>query len=225
MTPDQTPQTDRGGIVRVVLADDDPFVRRILAQYVGRAPDLAVVGSASSGAEAVALTGRLTPDVIVMDLRMPDGDGIAATRTVRRLHPAVKVVVLTALGDRESLNAAVRAGAAGFLVKTAKPQAIIDTIRLVARGHGVLPGEELARMWDDGGSDQEFADLPALTRREGQVLTALSRGLSNRQIGAELGIAEATVKLHLSTLIAKLGVTSRVQALVRAHQLGIALHR
>ncbi len=223
MTPSQTPQTDRGGIVRVVLADDDPFVRRILAQYVGRAPDLAVVGSASSGAEAVALTGRLTPDVIVMDLRMPDGDGIAATRTVRRLHPAVKVVVLTALGDRESLNAAVRAGAAGFLVKAAKPQAIIDTIRLVARGHGVLPGEELARMWDDG--DQEFADLPRLTRREGQVLTALSRGLSNRQIGAELGIAEATVKLHLSTLMAKLGVTSRVQALVRAHQLGIALHR
>ena len=138
---------------------------------------------------------------------------------LRAAHPEVRVLMLTAFAGHDTVDLAVRAGASGFLQKTAKPAEVVNAIRLVARGHGVLPVTELDRRRADATpAPGEAVDL---TRREREVLAALIRGLSNREIAAELQLAESTVKLHLSTLMAKLGVTSRVQALVRAHQLGL----
>lgn len=207
------------GRIGVLIVDDDPFVRQALTQFVSTAPDLTVVGSADDGSAALRLVEKLRPAVVLMDVQMPDVDGIAATRALRAAHPGVRVLMLTAFGGHETVDTAVRAGASGFLQKTAKPAEVVNAIRLVARGHGVLPATELdRRRADPAVASSEAIDL---TRREREVLAALSRGLSNREIAAELQLAESTVKLHLSTLMAKLGVTSRVQALVRAHQLGL----
>lgn len=203
----------------MLIVDDDPFVRQALTQFVNTSPDLTVVGSAGDGAAAVKLVDKLKPAVVLMDVQMPDVDGIAATHALRAAHPEVRVLMLTAFAGHDTVDLAVRAGASGFLPKTAKPAEVVNAIRLVARGHGVLPVTELDRRRADATpAPGEAVDL---TRREREVLAALIRGLSNREIAAELQLAESTVKLHLSTLMAKLGVTSRVQALVRAHQLGL----
>lgn len=208
------------GRIGVLIVDDDPFVRQALTQFVNTAPDLTVVGSAEDGSAALKLVDKLRPAVVLMDVQMPDVDGIAATHALRAAHPEVRVLMLTAFAGHDTVDLAVRAGASGFLQKTAKPAEVVNAIRLVARGHGVLPVTELDRRRADttGAAAGEAIDL---TRREREVLAALTRGLSNREIAAELQLAESTVKLHLSTLMAKLGVTSRVQALVRAHQLGL----
>lgn len=204
--------------IGVLIIDDDPFVRQALAQFVNTAPDLAVLGSAPDATDAVRLVGRLKPQVVLMDVQMPEVDGVAATRAVHASHPDVRVLVLTAFAGHDTVDAAIRAGASGFLHKTAKPQEVVNAIRLVARGHGVLPVGELDRRR----AETSPASPVGLTQRERQVLAALGRGLSNRDIAAELQLSESTVKMHLSALMAKLGASSRVQVLVRAHQLGLS---
>lgn len=205
--------------IGVLIIDDDPFVRQALAQFVNTAPDLAVLGCAPDGSDAIQLVGRLKPQVVLMDVHMPEVDGMDATRAIRVAHPDVRVLVLTAFGDHETVDTALRAGASGFLHKTAKPQEVVNAIRLVARGHGVLPAEELNRRWTAASKQEEPIDF---TQREREVLTALGRGLANRDIAAELSISESTVKMHLSSLMAKLGASSRIQVLVHAHHRGLA---
>ncbi|MFZ0530216.1 MAG: response regulator transcription factor [Propionicimonas sp.] len=208
----------------VIIVDDDPLVRQALARFVGSAHDLVVLGSARDGSEGVALVERVAPQVVLMDVQMPAVDGVAATRALRATHPDVRVLVLTAFADHETVTAALRAGASGFLNKTARPHEVVQAIRLVARGHSVLPAAEVARQWAGTPGDPPAgpADEAAnLTPRETEVLAVLARGLSNREIAAELHLSESTVKMHLSSVMAKLGVTSRVQVLVRAHQLGL----
>lgn len=206
--------------VGVVIADDDPLAGQKLAEYVASASDMDVLAVTDKGSEVLSVVQETRPDVVLMDLRMPDVDGIQATRGLRRAHPTVKVLAITAFGDHDALNAALRAGASGFLLKTAKPAEVTDAIRLVSSGHGVLPSDEVDRHWRDD-DQQDVEEAPTLTQREAEVLAALGRGLSNREIADELDVAQSTVKLHVSTLMAKLGASSRIQALVRAHQMGL----
>ncbi len=209
-------------VFRVVIADDEPFVRRTLADYLRTAPNLVVVGCATNGPDAVRLARDGRADVVLMDLRMPGGDGYTATQALRRALPDIRVVAITALDSRQAAQAAIRAGALGFLRKSAGRDVVVDTVRLVARGHSVLPQEELSRLTGGAASrDTPPESAPHLTQRERQVLGRLAQGMSNRQIAADLGISESTVKMHLTSVMSKLGVASRVQVLAAAHRLGL----
>jgi DNA-binding NarL/FixJ family response regulator len=206
---------------------------------VDNEPDLTVVGEAGDGAEAVRVAGELRPDVVLMDVRMPDVDGIEATRRLLSgagagdaAEPAV--LVLTTFDDDEYVFGALRAGASGFLLKDAGPDAVVDAIRAVARGDAsVDPAvtRRLVERWAelDAGAGDETAAGPAtpatddagLTDREREILVGLASGLSNRELAAQLIVSEATVKSHVSNLLMKLGVRSRVQAVILAYERGI----
>lgn len=207
---------------RVVVADDEPFVRRALTDYLSTAKDLIVVGCAANGPDAVRLACDGRVDVVLMDLRMPGGDGYTAIQVLRRVRPETRVVAITALDSREASRAAIRAGALGFLRKSAGREVVVDTVRLVAQGHSVLPQEDFTRL--TGGVESRGLPeepVPHLTQREHQVLGRLSRGMSNRDIATDMRISESTVKMHLTAVMAKLGVKTRVQALAAAHRLGL----
>lgn len=209
-------------IFRVVVADDEPFVRHTLTDYFSTAEDLVVVGCAANGPDAVRLARDGRADVVLMDLRMPGGDGYTATQALRRALPDVRVVAITALDSREAARAAIRSGALGFLRKSAGRDVVVNTVRLVVQGHSVLPLEDFTRLMGGAGSHEIPKDAtPRLTRREREVLGRLTQGMTNRQIAADLGVSESTAKMHLTAVMSKLGVTSRVQALAAAHRLGL----
>jgi DNA-binding NarL/FixJ family response regulator len=220
-------------VIRVLLADDHGAIRTGLRLLLETTDDIKVVGEAADGAAAVTNARALRPDVVLMDVRMPGVDGVAATRAIVD-EDLAEVLVLTTFDLDEYVFGALRAGAAGFLLKSAEPAALVDAVRRVAGGDGVVAPEvtrrviaELAgpRVHDDGGpapSDLSAGTLPdALTPRERDVLAALGRGLSNQAIAAELVITEATAKTHVSRVLAKLGVASRVQAAIRAREAGV----
>lgn len=213
--------------VRVLLADDHAAVRAGLRMLLEAADDVVVVGEAATGAAAVTNARALRPDVVLMDVRMPGTDGIAATRQVVDERLA-QVLVLTTFALDDAVFGALHAGAAGFLLKTATPDELLTAVRRVAAGDGVLAPEVVRRVLDAAvagapvAAEQEEASsaVEQLTGREREVLATLGRGLSNAQIGAELSITEATAKTHVSRVLAKLGVTSRVQAALIAQRLG-----
>ena len=209
-----------GGRIRVLVADDHPVVRAGLTGMLAAEPDLQVVGEAGSGDEAVALAGRLRPDVVLMDLRMPGGDGVSATTRIRAARPEVKIMVLTTYDDDADILRAVEAGAAGYLLKDLPRAELAAAIRAAARGETVLApavaGRLLTRL--RGGAPRE--GLSALSVRETAVLALAARGLTNAEIGRELFISEATVKTHLTRACAKLGVSGRTAAVARAMQTG-----
>ena len=224
--------------VRVVVVDDQAVIRAGLRMIVDHEPDLTVIGEAGDGAEAVRVAGELRPDVVLMDVRMPEVDGIEATRRLLsggRGDPAVPaVLVLTTFEDDEYVFGALRAGASGFLLKDAGPDAVVDAIRAVARGEAsVDPAvtRRLVERWAEldagagavaaAGSTTPEADDAGLTDREREILVGLASGLSNRELAAELIVSEATVKSHVSNLLTKLGVRSRVQAVILAYERGI----
>ncbi|WP_166844858.1 response regulator transcription factor [Isoptericola sp. BMS4] len=223
--------TGTTGPVRVLLADDHAAIRAGLRMLLDAAGDVEVVGEAADGTAAVANTRALRPDVVLMDLRMPGVDGIAATRTIAGEGLAA-VLVLTTFDLDEYVDGALRAGAAGFLLKSAEPAALLDAVRRVAAGDGVLAPEVTRRVLaayaglPDTGPPPEgpstTASLDGLTPREVDVLTALGRGLSNQAIADELVITEATAKTHVSRVLAKLGVVSRMQAAIVARDAGLA---
>jgi len=195
--------------MKVLIVDDHATVRMGIRLVLQAADDLEVVGEAADGRSAMSMARALSPDVILMDLRMPVLDGIEATKA---LHERYRVVVLTTFDDDEYLFGALQAGAHGFLLKSAEPQAIILGVRAAARGESVLDPQVTDRILARALAVPEAAALPELTGREREVLQGIGEGLSNPQLAQRLGIGQSTVKTHVSQVLAKLGVSTRLQA-------------
>lgn len=216
------------GPIRVLTADDQRVVREGLAMVLGLLPEVEVVGTASDGAEAVALAGQLHPDVVLMDLRMPRCDGVEATRLLREGQPAVKVVVLTTYADDRSVVDALRAGARGYLTKDAGAAEISQALRRVVDDQAVIDPAVQHHLVDAIASAPPTRDRPVdtalpdrLTPREAEVLALIAEGLSNAEIAGRLVISEATVKSHINRLLAKTGVRDRAQAVSYAYRHGL----
>lgn len=202
--------------VRIVVVDDHPVVRAGIVGLLGVEDDLAVVGEAGDGAEALDVVAATSPDVVLMDLRMPRMDGVSATARIGAEHPGVRVVVLTTYETDGDILRAVEAGATGYLLKDTPREDLVEAVRAAARGETVLAPSVARRLVEQmrGGGER-------LTVRELEVLGGVARGLSNSEIGAELFIAEATVKTHLLRVFTKLGVTDRTRAVTVALQRGL----
>ncbi|MDO4783710.1 MAG: response regulator transcription factor [Propionibacteriaceae bacterium] len=206
--------------MRVLLADDQALVRQAFALMLSAEDDIEVVGQASDGAEAVEATRRLGPDVVLMDVRMPGMDGIAATAQLAD-HPA-GIIILTTFDSDDYLFDALSAGAAGFLLKNAQPDQLVAGIRAVAEGHALLAPEVTRRVIEARARQRRPRPMPSgLTAREIEVWTRLAHGRSNSEIAADLFLSEATVKTHVSNLLTKLGVRDRVQAVIAAYESGL----
>jgi DNA-binding NarL/FixJ family response regulator len=209
-----------GEAIRVLIVDDHAVVREGLRSFLELQDGLEVVGEAGDGGEGVDAAERLRPDVILMDLVMPNVDGVEAMRRVRERVPAARVIVLTSFLDDERLLPAIRAGAAGYLLKNAQPQELARAIRAAHGGEALIDPAVAARLVDAiAGGGEPDARYDQLTRREREVLELIGRGLSNKRIAQELGAAEKTVKNHVSRVLAKLGVADRTQAALYAERL------
>jgi DNA-binding NarL/FixJ family response regulator len=209
-------------VIRVLIADDHAVVRRGLKTFLELQNDIEVVGEAEDGEEAVEAVDRLGPDVVLLDLVMPHVDGVTALRRIREQSPATRVIVLTSFLDDDKLLPAVRAGAAGYLLKDVQPQELVAGIRTVYGGESLLHPAAAARLMAEVAADGERRDPSALlTAREREVLDLIARGLPNKLIARELGVSEKTVKTHVSNLLGKLGLTDRTQAALYAVRQGI----
>ncbi|MBO3751277.1 response regulator transcription factor [Streptosporangiaceae bacterium NEAU-GS5] len=210
-------------MTRVLVADDQTVVREGLVLLLGLIPGLEVVGAAVDGADAVRLVGEHRPDIVLMDLRMPRMDGVEATRVVRERHPDTQVVVLTTYADDESVFAALKAGARGFLTKSAGADEIAEAIARVRAGDAQLDPSVQRRLLDSMTSPKETPSRPGgLTAREIDVLRLIAGGLSNAEIAKRLFISETTVKTHINNLFAKIGARDRAQAVTYAYRNGLA---
>src|SRR5829696_4532493 len=243
MNEDPRPPSRERDPSRIVIADDHPLYRSALRQMVDGQPDMEVVGEAENGREALELCRDLHPDVVLMDLRMPEMDGLAATRAVKLELPGTIVLVLTAFGDPDHLSEALKAGAAGYVLKQSDPQEITDAIRKVLDGELAL-NQELAmsllrHLLAEASTQSEPAAAPpatpvesfeehqrarlldALTERELEVLGLVARGHTNQQIAQSLLVSVSTVKKHIHHIISKLEVSDRTQAAIKAIELGV----
>jgi DNA-binding NarL/FixJ family response regulator len=223
-----------GAPIRVVIADDQRVVRDGLVTILGAMAGVQVVGAAQDGAEAVALAGQQDADVVLMDLRMPNMDGVEATRAVRASRPATAVVVLTTYTDDESILAALQAGAAGYLTKNAGRDDIRRALEAAVAGQSVLDPVAAARLIEAAGREPAAAGpagsapggpapgLPdGLTEREGEVLALIAQGLSNAEIASQLFVSRSTVKTHINQIFAKTSSRDRPQAIVYAQKHGL----
>ncbi|MEU8207065.1 response regulator transcription factor [Streptosporangium sp. NPDC049046] len=216
--------------VKVVLADDQALVRGGFRMILEARADLEVVGEAGDGEEAAALVERLRPDVVLMDVRMPGVDGLEATRRIVASGSPARVIVLTTYDVDESVFAALRAGASAFLLKDVRPAELVEAVRVVARGDALLAPSVTRRLLDrfvtvlpDPGAAPP--DLGSLTGREVEVLRLVALALSNSEIAERLVLTEATVKTHVSSMLRKLGLRDRVQAVVLAYDVGLVRPR
>jgi DNA-binding NarL/FixJ family response regulator len=211
------------GPLRVLIADDHPVFLGGLRALLATDPDLEVVAEASDGAEAVALAARDLPDVVLMDLQMPVRDGVEATREIVRSSPHVAVLVLTMFDDDDSVFAAMRAGARGYLLKGANQADILRAVHAVGTGGAVFGPDVAQRVLDFFAHAQtrQQAAFPQLTDREREVLDLLARGLPNGRIAGRLSISEKTVRNHVSNIFTKLAVADRAQAVIRAREGGL----
>lgn len=211
--------------VRVVVAEDQALVRAGFVTMLGTDPELSVVGEAADGVQAVDLATSLQPDVLLMDVRMPRLDGLAATRRVRDAAPATAVLVLTTFGDDEVVVEALRSGASGFLLKDTRPEDLLAAVHAVAAGEGHLDPSVtptvLAHFRALPVAVSPTGRLDGLTAREREVLLLVARGLSNAEVATELFVSPGTVKTHVASVLAKLGVRDRVQAVVAAYESGL----
>ena len=222
-------------MIRVGLVDDQAMVRVGLRMILESEPDVAVVCEAADGAEALAMFAEHSPDVVLMDVRMPGVDGIAATREVIAAAPDARIVILTTFDDDEYLYGALRAGASGFLLKSADGDTLVDAVRVVAGGEALLAPavtrrviEQFAATPAEGVNaaaphEPDAAAIGDLSERELEVLQLMARGLSNQEIAKELFVSNTTVKTHVSHILTKLGVRDRVQAVVEAYESGIVI--
>ena len=216
--------------IRVVLADDQALVRGGFRMIIDARPDMEVVGEAGNGAEAVEIVGRLQPEVVLMDVRMPEVDGIEATRRIVASGGPTRVIVLTTYDVDDSVFAALRAGASGFMLKDVRPAELVEAIRVVAQGDALLAPSVTRRLLDRfagslPGEAAVLPDLAELTEREAEVLRLVALALSNAEIAERLVVSEATVKTHVSSILRKLGLRDRVQAVVLAYDLGLVRPR
>jgi len=216
--------------ISVLIADDQPLMRAALHMSLAAEPDLEVVGEAADGKQAVELARRLRPDVAVLDLRMPDLDGVAATRQLAALDNGkpVKVLAITTFDLDEYMIEALRAGASGFLLKDATPQELAHAVRVIAAGNALLAPVVTRRLLDRYASHLSPAaasgratQLDLLTNRELAVLELVARGYPNAKIGQALHLAETTIKSHVGHILAKLGLTDRVQLVVFSYESGL----
>ena len=209
----------------VLIADDQALVRSGFRLILEHRDDLRVVGEAADGAEAVRLAAELRPDVILMDVRMPGVDGIEATRRIVDSGSDAHILVLTTFDVDEYVYEAIRAGACGFLLKDVRPVDLVDAIRLVAGGNALLGPSVtqrlLERFADSAPADGRAAAVATLTEREHEILRLLASGLSNAEIAERLVLGETTVKTHVSSVLRKLGVRDRVQAVIAAYDAGL----
>ncbi len=212
-------------MTRVLIADDEALMRAGLVELLTADPDIEIVGQAASGREAVDQARRLAPDVVLMDVRMPDLDGIAATRELSRVAPSARVLILTTFEQDDYVFGALRAGASGFLLKRTRPEELIAAVHAVAAGDSLLSPSVTRRVIDRmaqqptpdfGGS----AKLDELTAREREVLVLIARGLSNREIAAALTVEESTIKTHVKRILMKLELRDRVHAVIFAYESG-----
>jgi DNA-binding NarL/FixJ family response regulator len=212
--------------IRVLICDDQALVRAGFRAILELQNDIQVVGEAENGAEAVALAERRSPDVILMDIRMPVLDGVDATRRLVADGSPARILVLTTFDLDEYVHAAIRAGASGFLLKDVTPSKLLEAIRIVAGGDALLAPSVTRRLLERFARtlpqrDVSTEALAGLTARETEVLRLLAGGLSNAEIAAELVVSEATVKTHISSLLRKLGLRDRVQAVILAYDAGL----
>lgn len=212
-------------MIRVVLADDEAIMRAGLRMLISDEADMEVVGEAADGNEAVRLAERLRPDVVLMDARMPGLDGIGAARQIGAAHPEVRVLVLTTFDEEVLVDGALRAGVAGFLLKVSPPEQLLDALREVAAGRGLLDPAVVPRVITRyAGAPRPPSRDPALDRltpREAEVLALVGRGLSNAEIAARLHLGETTVKTHLGRALDKLGLRDRPRAIAYAYSSGL----
>jgi two-component system response regulator DevR len=211
------PSSQAEGMIRVFVVDDHELVRRGLLEVLVDAGDITIVGECATAAEAVRRIPRTGPDLVLLDVRLPDGSGIEVCREVRSRDPRIRVLMLTSYEDPEAVIASALAGAAGVALKQIRSSTLIEAVRTVARGRSPLTDRAglLGRLT---GADEPAHLLAALSGQERRVLDGIVDGLTNRQIGDRLNIAEQTVKNHVSTLLAKLGVEHRTQAAVLGDQ-------
>jgi DNA-binding NarL/FixJ family response regulator len=206
-------QAALGPKVGVFLLDDHEIVRRGVRELLEAEPDIEVVGEASTAQAALARVPALRPDVAVLDVRLPDGDGVSVCRALRSRTPETACLMLTSFGDDEALLNAVMAGAAGFVLKQIRGTDLVGAVRTVASGESMISPDTAGRMLSQAGEQALAADsLSGLTGQERRILEHIGRGLTNRQIGDQLGLAEKTVKNYISVLFAKLGMERRTQA-------------
>ncbi len=212
-------------MIRVAIADDQALVRSGFRMILDARPDVEVVGEAEDGAQAVELVRTLDPDVLLLDIRMPNLDGIEATRRIVADGSRTRVLILTTFDLDEYVYDAIRAGASAFLLKDVRPADLVDAIRLVASGNALLAPSVLARLLDrfahPAATESTDAVLERLTEREREILRLVAEGLSNAEIAARLFVGETTVKTHVSNLLRKLGVRDRVQAVITAYDSGL----
>jgi DNA-binding NarL/FixJ family response regulator len=213
-------------MIRVLLVDDEQLVRSGLRMILQASGEVEVVAEAADGAEAVEQVRLHRPDVVLMDIRMPTMDGMAATRHITALPNPPKIIVLTTFELDEYVHAALQHGAVGFLLKDTPPRDLLQAVRTVSAGNAMLSPTVTKRLLAEftaRGSSREVAaqQLAALTEREREVVVAVAQGLSNAEIGRRLFMSEATVKAHVSRVLAKLGMSNRVQAAILAHHAGL----
>ncbi|HWC24283.1 MAG TPA: response regulator transcription factor [Flexivirga sp.] len=220
-------QVVRDNAIRVVVADDQDMVRAGFRLLLEQPADIEVVADAGDGRAAVGLAERVRPDVLLMDIRMPRLDGLAATRRITQAQPDCRVIVLTTFDIDDYVYEALRAGASGFLLKSAPAETLIQAIRTVAAGDALLDPAVTRRVIEQFGRlPAPVAETPAelawLTGREREVLVQLARGFSNAEIASALYVSDATIKTHVARILAKLGLRDRVQAVVYAYEHGLA---
>ncbi len=214
---------------RILVVDDHKLFREGLSVLLNAAPETAVVGEAGTGAEAIALAKTLVPDVVLMDIKMPDINGIEATRRILADQPDIGVIMLTMLEDDDSLFAAMCAGARGYILKGADKTEVLRTVKAVAVGQalfGPAIASRLTRFFQKGGQmEAAVIPFPELTDREREVLALIAQGLANNEIGARLHITSKTVSNHISSIFNKLQVADRAQAIVKARESGLGNSR
>ena len=215
-------------MIRVLVVDDQPLVRSGFRMVIEERPDLELVGEATDGVQALELARELEPDVILMDVRMPNLDGVEATRRLVEEGTQARILVLTTFDLDEYVYAAIRAGASGFLLKDVEPADLVDAIRVVAAGNslfGPAATERLVARFAQQPAPDSARSLDELTDREKEILTLLATGLSNAELAERLFLSETTVKTHVSSILRKLRVRDRVQAVIAAYDAGLVSPR
>jgi DNA-binding NarL/FixJ family response regulator len=213
-------------VIRLLIADDDDLMRAGLIELLTADSEIQIIGQASTGRQAVEQARRLAPDVVLMDIRMPDLDGIAATRELSRAAPEARVLILTTFEQDDYIFGALRAGASGFLLKRTRPEELIAAVHTIAAGDSLLSPSVTRRVIDRMAQQPtpalaDQAKLEELTRRERQVLELIARGLSNREIAAALLVEESTIRTHVKRMLTKLDLRDRVQAIIFAYETGV----
>jgi NarL family two-component system response regulator LiaR len=207
--------------IRVLIVDDHAVVRKGLQMFLAAEPSIELVGEAANGRDAIAKAKKLAPDVVLMDVVMPQVDGIAATQEIRRHCPGTEVIILTSFGEEENVVAALQAGAIGYLLKDAQEDMLVEAIKAAYRGEPHFSQRALHQLMKRLGAPDQPSPVDGLTERELDVLRLVTHGLSNKEIALSLGLSKGTVKVHVSNVLNKLGASSRTQAAMMALQMGL----